>query len=63
MNAIKALRKKNSITQQELADLLGVDKTTVSKWETGSSFPRANVLPKIAEIFQCTINDLYGESA
>lgn len=62
MNAIKELRIKKNLTQAYLAEQLGVDKTTVSKWEIGTSSPRANMLPEIARILDCSIKDLYGNA-
>lgn len=54
-------RKRAQITQQELAERLGVDRTTVTKWETGISAPLAAKLPDIAMALGCTINDLFDE--
>ena len=45
-------------TQAELAELLAVDRSTVTKWETGQSLPRAELLPKIAQILNCTTDEL-----
>ncbi len=47
-------------TQAELAELLAVDRSTVTKWETGQSLPRAELLPKIAQILNCTTDELLG---
>lgn len=48
------------ITQEELATKLGVDRSTVTKWETGQSLPRTHLLPKLAELFGCTVDELLG---
>lgn len=51
-------RKAAGITQNELADTLRIDRSTVAKWETGKAYPRAALLPKIAQVLGCTIDEL-----
>ena len=58
-NTLQALRKKNGVTQEKLAFHLGVSPQAVSKWENGS-FPDGDLLPKIADFFQVSIDYLYG---
>lgn len=58
MNKLKACRERASLTQQELADILKVDRSAISKWETGEFLPRAEKLPAIAEALGCTIDEL-----
>ena len=48
---IAELRKKKNITQQELADVLGMSFQTVSKWENGNGMPDITLLPILAEYF------------
>lgn len=57
-NLIAKLRKEKSLTQQELADLLGVSSKTISKWETGSGLPDISFLKQVSEIFEITIEEL-----
>lgn len=57
---IADLRKKNRVTQQELADSIGVSFQTVSKWETGISMPDITILPLLAEYFQVSTDQLLG---
>jgi len=57
---LKSYRLKNKLTQSELAKILKIDQTAVSKWETGETMPSASILPFIAEALGCTIDDLYG---
>lgn len=52
------LREKTNMKQEELARRLGIDRSTVAKWETGKSKPRADMLPKIADILGCTVDEL-----
>ena len=59
MTNVKKLREKAGITQKKLADLLGVNQSTVAMWETGENVPRTNKLPKIAEILGCSVDDLF----
>ena len=50
------LRKKHNFTQQQLSEILGVSIAAISKWETGSSYPDIELLPKIAAIFDVSID-------
>ncbi len=59
---IKALRKKKGLTQDELASRLNVVRQTVSKWEKGHSVPDAEMLQKIAEVFDADVSQLLGAS-
>ena len=59
-NKISRIRKEAKLTQADLADYLGVSKASVSKWETGQSYPDIEMLPKIATYFGITIDDLLG---
>lgn len=55
---IAALRKEKSMTQEELAQRLGVSPQAVSKWENLTSCPDIALLPDIAEIFGVTVDEL-----
>lgn len=48
---LQGLRQKNHITQRQLAYFIGVSDKVISKWESGVSLPRADVLPEIARFF------------
>lgn len=54
------LRKERKITQEQLADFIGVTKASVSKWETGQSIPDVMLLPKLATFFDKTIDEILG---
>lgn len=56
---IKKLRLKNNWSQQKLAEKLNVSQQTIAKWENEKCFPRSELLPVIASIFNCKIEDLY----
>lgn len=57
---IVRLRRIKKITQEQLADFVGVTKASVSKWETGQSLPDVLLLPRIAAYFDVTIDELLG---
>lgn len=51
-------RTRLGMTQLDIANLLGLERSTVAKWETGQSLPRAELLPKLADILGCSVDDL-----
>ena len=55
---IKEAREKAGLTQQDLANELGVGQSTVAMWETQKSLPRTDKLPALAKILGCTIDEL-----
>lgn len=57
---IKQLRKQRDMTQEGLADILGVTYQAVSKWERGESFPDITLLPVISSFFDITMEQLLG---
>lgn len=60
MNNIRELRKKNEFTQETLADILGVDRSTIAKWETGVADPMVKNIPHIAKVLKCDINEIFA---
>lgn len=54
-------RKKQGLTQEELAVKLGVTNQTVSKWELAQCCPEISLIPKLAEIFDISIDELFGK--
>ena len=58
LNSIRSIRLNKKITQNEIARLLEIDRSTVTKWESGESLPRADKLPELAKILNCTVDDL-----
>lgn len=52
------LRKLNHLSQEELADKVGVSRQTLSKWETGESLPDIVRCRQLAEVFRVTLDDL-----
>lgn len=58
---IKSLREEKGLTQEQLAQKLKLDRSTIAKWETGEAMPRTDKLPILAEILGCSISDLFKE--
>ena len=56
-------RKEHNMTQLALADRLGVSFQAVSNWERGNSMPDISKLPELAELFECSIEELLGGGA
>ncbi len=55
---IRLLRKKNDVTQDKLAERLGVTPQAVSRWESGVCYPDMNYLPAIADYFSVSMDEL-----
>ncbi len=55
---IAGCRKKNNLTQAQLAEMLGITDRAVSKWETGKSLPDSSVMLELCGILKITVNDL-----
>lgn len=54
-------RKDNNLSQEQLADRLGVSRQAVSKWESGSSYPDMDKMIKMCKILNCTLEDLLDD--
>ena len=57
---LKKYRIKKNLTQEELADLLGLTPQSISKWERAESYPDITLLPALANIFETSIDLLIG---
>ncbi|MBQ4603808.1 MAG: helix-turn-helix domain-containing protein [Clostridia bacterium] len=60
---LKRLRKSKDLTQEALADFLGMSFQAISKWERGDTFPDIMMLPVIASFFGVTVDSLLGADA
>ena len=60
MDRIRELRKKNNMTQNELASLMGVTQAALSGWETGKFTVDSDTLVKLADYFNCSTDYLLG---
>ena len=57
---IRELREAAGITQEALAMDLGVSRVAVVQWESGKKNPQASKLPQMADLLNCTIDQLFG---
>ena len=57
---IRNFRKKNDLTQEALADRLGVSYQSISRWENGTTYPDLELIPAIAEVLSVTVDELLG---
>ena len=57
-NFIATKRKAKKLTQAKLADKLFVSEKTISKWENGKGLPDTNLLPKLCEVLDVSLNEL-----
>ena len=64
MNVMKKRRLRGAIpTQREVTKALGVQSAAVSKWENGLSKPRTSMLPAIAKLYGCTVDELLDDDS
>ena len=59
---LKILRKNKKISQEELAEKVGVTRQSVSKWEVGEAYPEMSNIVALCSIFKCNINDLINDN-
>ncbi len=57
-----ALRKKKGMSQEDLAEKLGVSRQSVSKWESNNTYPETDKIVQICNIFDCSMDDLINEN-
>lgn len=61
--SFKTARERSGLTQRDLAAALGIVQSTVSMWEVGKTRPRAKLLPKLAALLNCTVDELLAHDA
>lgn len=57
---LRQIRKEHKLTQQNIADVLGVDRTTYTVYELGTTTPSAATLVKLSQIYNVTVGYLLG---
>ena len=57
---IRKLRREKDMTQERLAELLGVTYQSVSRWENGTAYPDMELLPPLAQLFGVSVDALLG---
>ena len=55
---LQVLRKQKNLTQEELAEVLFVSRTAISKWESGRGYPSIDSLKAVSKFFGITIDEL-----
>lgn len=55
---ITDLRKNNKLSQEDLAEKLGVTRQTISKWELGQTYPSINQAKELSKIFNISLDEL-----
>ena len=55
------LRKENKLSQEQLASMLDVSRQSVSKWESGQTYPEMDKLLSLCKIFKCTLDELTND--
>ena len=62
-NVFRTLRKQREMTQEQIAEVLGVSCQAISKWETNASYPDISLLPIIADYFGVSVDYLLGHDS
>lgn len=60
---LSRLRKENNYTQEQLAELLGVSRQAISKWESDAAYPETDKLIQISDLFRCPLDYLLRDAA
>jgi len=55
---LSSMRKENNFTQEQLADILGVSRQSVSKWESDTAYPETDKLISLSRLFDCSVDYL-----
>lgn len=56
---IRFFRKEKRITQEEFSEMIGVSPQAVSKWERYQCYPDITILPQLAKVISCTVDDFF----
>jgi transcriptional regulator with XRE-family HTH domain len=58
---LQSLRKESKLSQEQLASMLDVSRQSVSKWESGQTYPEMDKLLELTKIFKCSLDDLTND--
>ena len=58
---LQNLRKEQKLSQEQLASMLDVSRQSVSKWESGQTYPEMDKLLTMCKIFSCTLEELTND--
>ncbi len=58
-NRIKEYRQHHNVTQKEFAKLIGISPQAISKWEREQGYPDISLLPVLADLLCCSVNDFF----
>lgn len=58
-NFLKELRQEKQMTQEQLAEYIGVSRRTVSRWETGNNLPDLSVLVELADYYDVDLKEIF----
>lgn len=61
MKQLREIRKKAGLTQEKLAELIGVSRSTVTRWENENIYPDVRVILRVAQVLQCNVDSLLPE--
>ena len=61
MKQLKAIRTEAGLTQDQLAKLLGVGRSTVTRWENENIYPPVRVILRVADVLKCNVDSLLPE--
>ena len=59
---LKKLRNDNNLTQEQLADMIFVTRTAISKWETDNGYPSIDSFKAISNLFSISIDELISDA-
>ncbi len=58
---LEYLRKGRKLSQEDLADKLGISRQSVSKWESGAAYPETDKMLALCKLFDCTLDELMNQ--
>lgn len=61
-NSLALLRKEKGLTQQQVADILGIKRSSYAQYETGNRQPDYSILQALADYYDCTVDYLLGRT-